>query len=79
MAAMMLMAALVNPRNEPALSSSSRSAPLVAMMMSNQSAAAYLPTRFQPEQNRVAPQTFEWTNGSSSTSSIRSLLLPRER
>ncbi len=79
MAAMMLMAALVNQRNDTALSSPARSGPLVAMMMSNQSAAAYLPASFQPEQNRVTPQTFEWTNGSSSTSSIRSLSVLRER
>jgi hypothetical protein len=79
MAAMMLMAALVSQRNDTALSSPARSGPLVAMMMSNQSAAAYLPASFQPEQNRVTPQTFEWTNGSSSTSSIRSLSVLRER
>src|SRR5258708_20738470 len=77
MAAMMLMAALVNQRNEHVLSSPTHSGPLVAIMLSNQSAAAYLPGSFQPEQNRVTSQTFEWTNGSSSTSSIRPLFVPR--
>ena len=79
MAAMMLAAALINQRNDTALSSPVRPGPMVAMMMSNQSAAAYLPANFQPEQNRVTPQTFEWTNRSSSTSSIRSLSVLRER
>lgn len=44
---------------------------LVAVIMSNQSYAAYLPGSFQPQANRV--DTFEWTNGSYSTSSMHSL------
>lgn len=41
---------------------------LVAMSLSNQSYAAYLPGSFKSEQNRW--DTFEWTNGGSFTSSI---------
>lgn len=44
---------------------------MVAMSLSNQSYAAYLPGSFQRSANRV--DTFEWTNGGSSTSSIHSL------
>jgi hypothetical protein len=48
-------------------------AAMVAMGLSNQNYAAYLPGTFQPTANRV--DTFEWTNAGSSTSSIRSLFL----
>ncbi|MBE0545325.1 MAG: hypothetical protein IH623_28635 [Verrucomicrobia bacterium] len=44
---------------------------LVAVIMSNQSYAAYLPGSFQHVANRV--DTFEWTNGGYSTSSMHSL------
>src|SRR5205823_9555097 len=47
--------------------------PLVAMILSNQSSAAYLPGSFQSGQNIISANTFEWTNGSRSSSSIRSL------
>jgi hypothetical protein len=46
-----------------------RHAPLVAMILSNQSYAAYLPGRFQPAQNRW--DTFEWTNVTRFPSSER--------
>jgi hypothetical protein len=38
--------------------------------MSNQMAAAYLPTAYQPQANGVPAESFEWTNGGSLTSSI---------
>jgi hypothetical protein len=44
---------------------------LVAVIMSNQSYAAYLPGSFQHVANRL--DTFEWTNGGYSTSSMHSL------
>jgi len=44
------------------------SPPLVAMILSNQSFAAYLPGSFQREQNRW--DTFEWTNHGQSGSSV---------
>ena len=69
--ALVAMCLIFNQRNSPAVAGSTNSGPLVAMMMSNQSAAAYLPGSFQRNQNRL--DTFEWTNRSGSTSSIGSL------
>jgi hypothetical protein len=43
---------------------------LAAAVLSNQSAAAYIPGAFQPEQNRVPYGSFEWTNRGLSRSSI---------
>jgi hypothetical protein len=48
---------------------------LVAMSLSNQSYAAYLPGSFQQTANRW--DTFEWTNGSRSSSSMHSLTPPK--
>ena len=71
-AALLLMGMLFNQRNSPSVSGSSGSPALVALIMSNQNAAAYLPGNFQPEQNKLR-NTFEWTNRSGLSSSIRSL------
>jgi hypothetical protein len=46
-------------------------AAMIAMSLSNQSYATYLPGSFKQEQNRW--DTFEWTNGGNFTSSIRPL------
>lgn len=46
--------------------------PVIALTLSNQSLAAYLPGSFPYEQNAVPADTFEWTNTSRSTSSIPS-------
>jgi hypothetical protein len=71
-AAFFLICMILNQRNAPMASPST--APFIAMILSsNQSAAAYLPGSFQREQNRLPSDTFEWTNGSGSTSSISSL------
>jgi len=71
-AALFLTCIILNQRNAPMASPAT--APLIAMILSsNQSAAAYLPGSFQREQNRLPSDTFEWTNGSGSTSSISSL------
>jgi hypothetical protein len=72
MAGLFLTCIILNQRNAPMASPAT--APLIAMILSsNQSAAAYLPGSFQREQNRLPSDTFEWTNGSGSTSSISSL------
>lgn len=42
--------------------------PLLAVVLSNQSYASYLPGSFQREQNRW--DTFEWTNRGQSRSSV---------
>lgn len=47
--------------------------PMVASIMSNQTAAAYLSTAYQPQANGVPAESFEWTNGGSLTSSITSI------
>jgi hypothetical protein len=49
-------------------------AAMVAMGLSNQNFAAYLPGTFQPIANRL--DTFEWTNGGNSKSSMGSLTPP---
>lgn len=49
-------------------------ATLVAMGLSNQNYAAYLPGTFQPTANRV--DTFEWTNRGYSNSSMDSFTSP---
>jgi hypothetical protein len=72
MAGLFLTCIILNQRNAPMASPAT--GPLIAMILSsNQSAAAYLPGSFQREQNRLPSDTFEWTNGSGSTSSISSL------
>ncbi len=50
-------------------------AAVVAMGLSNQNFAAYLPGTFQPTANRL--DTFEWTNRGYSKSSMDSLTPPK--
>jgi hypothetical protein len=72
-AALLLVCLVLNQHNTPPLTGGVRREPMVAMIMSNQSAISYLPGTFQREQNILLADTFEWTNGSGSTSSISSL------
>jgi len=72
-AAFLLMCVVLNQHNTAPLTGGVRREPMVAMIMSNQSAIPYIPGSFQREQNIVLADTFEWTNGSGSTSSISSL------
>jgi len=60
-AAVMLMCVLFNQRYGPALSTSANPGPMVAMILSNQSAAAYLPGSVQAERNNLPADAFEWT------------------
>jgi hypothetical protein len=46
---------------------------MIAVALSNQNVAPWLPGSFAREQNGLPNETFEWTNGSRSTSSISSL------
>ena len=62
--ALMLMGVLFNQRFNPALSSTASPGPMLANILSNQSAAAYLPGSFQAEQNNLPADTFKWTRGS---------------
>jgi hypothetical protein len=57
------------------LSNGSQRAAMVAMGLSNQNYAAYLPGTYQPTANRV--DTFEWTNRGYSNSSMDSFTSPR--
>jgi hypothetical protein len=66
-AALFLTCILMNQRSTPMVSAAT--SPMI--WSSNQ--IAYLPGSFQQEQNRLPSDTFEWTNGSGSTSSISSL------
>jgi hypothetical protein len=64
MACLLFATLAVNPR-DPMLPGAP---PMLAVIMSNQSYAAYLPGSFQRAQNRW--DTFEWTNQGYSGSSV---------
>jgi hypothetical protein len=72
-AALMLMCVLFNQRYGPALSAAANPGPMVAMILSNQSAAAYLPGSFQAEQNNLPADTFKQTRTSRSAPDAASL------
>lgn len=72
-AALLLICLVLNQHNSAPITGGARREPMVAMIMSNQSAIPYVPRGFQREQNVLVADTFEWTNGSGSTSSISSL------
>jgi hypothetical protein len=57
-AALMLMCVLLNQHYGAAFSDSARSGPLVAMILSNQSAAAYLPGSIQADHNNLPADAF---------------------
>ena len=76
-AALMLLCVLFNQRYGPAVSGSATPGPLVAMILSNQSAAAYLPGSVQAEQNNLPADAFKWTRRSGSAPGAASL--PRSR
>ena len=62
-----------NQRNgELARMAASNPVPMMAVTLSNLSAAAYLTGSFVNDQNAVRPDTFEWTNQGHSSSSIPS-------
>jgi len=72
-AALVLLCVLYNQREGGTGGSPANAGRFLAVISSNQSAAAYLPASFQRGQNGPPADTFKWTNGSGSTSSIRSL------
>jgi hypothetical protein len=72
-AACLMMCVLFNQHNSASLAVGGSSGPLVALILSNQSSAAYLPGSFERQHNSFAAETFESTNGSISTSSISPL------
>lgn len=64
--ALAMMCVLFNQRFGTTFSAPAGASPIVAMILSNQSAAAYLPGSFQAEQNNLPADVFKWTRGSSS-------------
>jgi hypothetical protein len=77
--AALLLACIIFNQHAGTAAARATNAPLVAMIISNSSAAAYLPGSFQHDQNIITANTFEWTNGSRSTSSIRSPSGPKDK
>lgn len=67
-AALLMMGMLLNQRHNATLFEPGKTGPLVAMIMSNQSAAASLPAGFESQQNALPADTFKWTNGDSAPS-----------
>src|SRR5689334_21107801 len=65
--AALLLACIIFNQHAGSATARATNATLVAMMISNYSAAAYLPGSFQHDQNIITANTFEWTNGSRST------------
>jgi len=70
-AAALLSCVLFNQHSSQAVPSSGPNS-IVAVALSNQSIAPWLPGSFSREHNSLPTGTFEWTNGSSSSSSIGS-------
>ena len=60
-AALMLMCVLFNQRYGASLTGPGAPAPMVAMILSNQSVAAYLPGSVQAAQNNLPADAFEWS------------------
>ena len=71
--ALALMCVLFNQRYGAPSSAPTGASPMVAMILSNQSAAAYLPGSVQAEQNNLPADAFKWTRGSGSPHSPASL------
>jgi len=71
MAALMLLCVLFNQHSSQVLSSAGSNS-MVAVALSNQSIAPWLPGSFSREHNGLPNGTFEWTNGNNSSSGIGS-------
>ena len=76
-AALALSCVLFNQRYGPAFSTSAGAGPMVAMILSNQSAAAYLPGSVQAERNNLPADAFRWAGSRSAPPGPASL--PRLR
>lgn len=70
-ACLLLTLAMLRQPDDSLVPGGEARATMVALGLSNQNFAAYLPGSFQPTANRV--DTFEWTNGGHSNSSMDSL------
>lgn len=74
-ACILLTVSMMRQSAEGLLPNGNNRAAIVAMGLSNQNFAAYLPGAFQPTANRV--DTFEWTNRGYSNSSMDSFTSPK--
>ena len=72
-AALMLMCVLFNQHYGATFSASGGAGPLVAMILSNQSAPAYLPGSFQAEHNNLPADAFKWTSRRGQAAGVTSL------
>ncbi len=70
MACLIVTASLWRQVGQPMLHESESQTAVIAMSLSNQNYAPYLATSFQPTANRL--DTFGWTNGGYSKSSVSS-------
>ena len=70
MAAVFLMCVMFNQRFGNSALSVSAAGPMTAMILSNQSSAAYLPGSFQGDRNTIPADAFDWTNGNGVTSRV---------
>ncbi|HZR18294.1 MAG TPA: hypothetical protein VFE51_13460 [Verrucomicrobiae bacterium] len=70
-AALLLLCVLFNQHSGQAIPSAGSNS-IVAMALSNQSIAPWLPGSFSREHNGLPAGTFEWTNDSRSSSGIGS-------
>ncbi len=77
-AALMLMCVLYNQRYTASLCPPGGAGPMVAMILSNQSAAAYLPGSFQAEANNLPADAFKWNRRHDPVSGTAYLSQPRQ-
>jgi len=72
--AVVLLCVLFNQRFGAALSGSAPAAPMVAMILSNQSAATYLAGNGQSEQNNLPADAFKWHHRGGPTARLTSFV-----
>ena len=77
-AALLLVGLFLNGHNSAAIGSSN-TLPMVAVILSNQNAAAYLCASFTHAENRLPADAYEWTVRGGATSVISAVLDPRRR
>jgi hypothetical protein len=68
--ALLLLCVLFNQRNNP-FAASGGGGTMVAVALSNQSAASWLPGSFVNDHNSIPAETFEMTNGGGTSSNAR--------
>ena len=73
-----LVCVLFNQRYVASLSGSGAAGPMVAMILSNQSAAAYLPGGVQAEQNSLPADAFRWASSRSAATGAAPLFQPTQ-